>query len=120
MLHSAEPLFIDVKLSGRNRKRHSFEDVAGKEDGGPWSGPVSVVRRRVGLIFDMTLLSEGQQSPCRDLRRVADLGATSQALGHSDLSTTASIYGHHDLSDLERAMEALAKVRRSEEEEPAD
>jgi len=56
-----------------------------------------------------------------DLRRVADLGATSQALGHSDLSTTASIYGHYDLSDLERAMEALAKVRRSEEEEePAD
>jgi integrase len=56
-----------------------------------------------------------------DLRRVADLGATSQALGHSDLSTTASIYGHYDLSDLERAMEALAKVRRSEEDgEPAD
>jgi integrase len=56
-----------------------------------------------------------------DLRRVADLGATSQALGHSDLSTTASIYGHYDLSDLERAMEALAKMRRSEEEEePAD
>jgi integrase len=55
-----------------------------------------------------------------DLRRVADLGATSQALGHSDLSTTASIYGHYDLSDLERAMEALAKVRRSEEEEPPD
>ena len=37
-----------------------------------------------------------------DLRRVADLGATSQALGHSDLSTTAAIYGHYDLSDLER------------------
>jgi integrase len=56
-----------------------------------------------------------------DLRRVADLGATSQALGHSDLSTTASIYGHYDLNDLERAMEALAQVRRSEEEEePAD
>jgi integrase len=56
-----------------------------------------------------------------DLRRVADLGATSQALGHSDLSTTASIYGHYDLSDLERAVEALAKMRRSEEEEePAD
>ena len=29
-----------------------------------------------------------------DLRRVADLGAASQALGHSDLSTTAAIYGH--------------------------
>jgi Phage integrase family len=38
-----------------------------------------------------------------DLRRVADLGAASQALGHSDLSTTAAIYGHYDLSDLERA-----------------
>ena len=55
-----------------------------------------------------------------DLRGSADLGATSQALGHSDLSTTASIYGHYDLSDLERAMEALARSRRKEDEEPAD
>lgn len=55
-----------------------------------------------------------------DLRRAADLGAASQALGHSDLSTTASIYGHYDLSDLERAMEALAKARRVVEEEPGD
>lgn len=54
-----------------------------------------------------------------DLRRVADLGAASQALGHSDLSTTASIYGHYDMSDLERAMEALARSRR-EREEPTD
>jgi integrase len=51
---------------------------------------------------------------------VADLGAASQALGHSDLSTTAAIYGHYDLSDLERAMEARAKARRVEEEEPAE
>jgi integrase len=50
---------------------------------------------------------------------VADLGAASQALGHSDLSTTASIYGHHDLSDLENAMEALARSRR-EREEPSN
>jgi integrase/recombinase XerC len=55
-----------------------------------------------------------------DLRRVADLGAASQALGHSDLSTTASIYGHYDLSDLERAMEALAKAQRADEKEPAE
>jgi integrase/recombinase XerC len=55
-----------------------------------------------------------------DLRRVADLGAASQALGHSDLSTTAAIYGHYDLSDLERAMEALAKARRADEDEPAE
>ena len=55
-----------------------------------------------------------------DLRRVADLGSASQALGHSDLSTTARIYGHYDLSDLERAMEAFARARRDEEEEPAD
>lgn len=55
-----------------------------------------------------------------DLRRVADLGAASQALGHSDLATTAAIYGHYDLSDLERAMEALARARRQEAEEPAD
>jgi integrase len=45
-----------------------------------------------------------------DLRRVADLGAASQALGHSDLSTTASIYGHYDLSDLENAMESARTV----------
>lgn len=57
-------------------------------------------------------------TPVDDYRRVADLGAASQALGHSDLSTTASIYGHYDLSDLERAMEALARARR--EEEPDD
>jgi integrase len=55
-----------------------------------------------------------------DLRRVADLGAASQALGHSDLSTTAAIYGHYDLTDLERAMEALARARRQEDEEPTD
>jgi integrase len=55
-----------------------------------------------------------------DLRRVADLGAASQALGHSDLSTTAAIYGHYDLSDLAQAMEALGKARRAEEEEPAE
>jgi Phage integrase family len=52
-----------------------------------------------------------------ELRRVAGLGAASQALGHSDLSTTASIYGH-DLSDLERAMEALARSRREDQEPP--
>jgi integrase len=34
------------------------------------------------------------------LRRAADRGAASQALGHNDLSTTTSIYGHYDLSDL--------------------
>jgi len=54
-----------------------------------------------------------------ELRRVADIGAASQALGHSDISTTAAIYGHYDLSDLERAMEALARSRR-QREEPAD
>jgi len=29
-------------------------------------------------------------------------------------------YGHYDLSDLERAMDALAKARHAEAEEPAD
>ena len=46
-----------------------------------------------------------------DLRRIADLGAASQALGHFDVSTTASIYDHYDLSGLERAMKALAHTR---------
>ena len=64
-------------------------------------------------------MHRARHSFASDLRRVADLGATSQALGHSDLSTTAAIYGHYDLSDLERAMDALARARR-EREEPAD
>jgi len=37
--------------------------------------------------------------------------AAPQALGHSDLSTTLGIYGHQDQRDLERAMEALARMR---------
>ena len=44
-----------------------------------------------------------------ELRRVADLGVASQALGHSDLSTTASIYGRYDLTDLERPMEGICQ-----------
>ena len=64
-------------------------------------------------------MHQARHSFATDLRRVADLGAASQALGHSDLSTTAAIYGHYDLSDLERAMDALARARR-EREEPAD
>jgi hypothetical protein len=56
-----------------------------------------------------------------DLGRVADLGAASQALGHSVLSTTAAIYGHYDLSDLERAMDALAKaVVRKQKSRPTE
>jgi len=47
-----------------------------------------------------------------ELRRVAGIDAASQALGYSSLDTTLSIYGHHDLSDLERAMEALARAKR--------
>jgi integrase len=65
-------------------------------------------------------MHRARHSFATDLRRVADLGAASQALGHSDLSTTASIHGHYDLRDLERAMEALAQARRAEEEEPAE
>jgi integrase len=45
-----------------------------------------------------------------DLRRVADLGAASQALGHCDLSTTAAIYGHYDLSDFEASDGAADEV----------
>ena len=64
-------------------------------------------------------MHRARHSFATDLRRAADLGAASQALGHSDLSTTAAIYGHYDLSDLERAMDALARSRR-ERDEPAD
>jgi integrase/recombinase XerC len=48
-----------------------------------------------------------------ELRRVAGIDAASQALGHADLNTTLAIYGHRDASDLERAMEALARSRGS-------
>jgi hypothetical protein len=34
--------------------------------------------------------------------------------------TTAAIYGHYDLGDLERSMDALARFRRQEDEEPVD
>ena len=47
-----------------------------------------------------------------EMRRVAGIDAASHALGHADLNTTLSIYGHRDLSDLESAMEALARSRR--------
>jgi|Tabmets5t2r1_1033131.scaffolds.fasta_scaffold40189_3 hypothetical protein len=49
---------------------------------------------------------------------VANPGAASQAPGHSHLSTTTAIYGHYDLTDLERALDALAKDRLAEAEEP--
>jgi integrase len=46
-----------------------------------------------------------------EMRREVGIDAASQALGHADLNTTLSIYGHQDASDLERAMEALARSR---------
>jgi hypothetical protein len=46
--------------------------------------------------------------------------AASQALGHCDLSTTLGIYGHQDQRDLERAMEALARIARSRLERRRD
>lgn len=49
-----------------------------------------------------------------EMRRVAGVEAASQALGHSDLSTTLGIYGHQDQRDLERAMEALARMREAD------
>lgn len=44
-----------------------------------------------------------------ELRRVAGIEASSQALRHSDLSTTLNIYGHQDGSDLEAAMDKYAE-----------
>jgi hypothetical protein len=46
-----------------------------------------------------------------DMRREVGIDAASQALGHADLNTTLSIYGHQDASDLEHAMETLARPR---------
>jgi integrase len=45
-----------------------------------------------------------------DLRRVAEVGAASQALRHSDLSMTASIYGQDDLRDLDHTMKAFVRA----------
>jgi site-specific recombinase XerC len=47
-----------------------------------------------------------------DVRRAhRDIGTVQHLLGHSDPSTTAGIYGHYDQSDLERAMDELARER---------
>jgi integrase len=46
----------------------------------------------------------------RDLRRAyPDIGAVQHVLGHSDPSTTVALYGNYDQTDMERAMEALAR-----------
>jgi integrase len=52
-----------------------------------------------------------------ELRRVAGIGAASQALGHADMNTTLGLYGHRDQTDLRTAMEgvrALARARAGE------
>jgi integrase len=69
--------------------------------------------------FQSELIGDPPEISGEGVSGAVDLGAASQALGHSDLSTTASIYGHYDLLDLERAMEALAQARRKEDE-PVD
>lgn len=52
----------------------------------------------------------------KDVRRqVGDIGVVQQLLGHSDPSTTVGIYGNYDESDLERAMDAMAKLREQDE-----
>jgi integrase len=52
----------------------------------------------------------------RDVRReIGDLGTVQHLLGHSDPSTTIGLYGNYDETDLERAMDALAKLRKRQE-----
>lgn len=85
--------------------------------------PSSMHRWWYGRLADAGLVGRGELAGLNmhrarhtfatELRRVAGIDAASQALGHADLNTTLSIYGHRDLGDLERAMEALARARRS-------
>jgi integrase/recombinase XerC len=85
--------------------------------------PTSMHRWWYARLVDAELVAPGQSAGLNmhrarhtfatELRRVAGIDAASQALGHSDLNTTLAIYGHRDLSDLELAMEALARTRRS-------
>lgn len=54
----------------------------------------------------------------RDVRReVGDIGMVQQLLGHSDASTTIGLYGNYDETDLERAIEALSRLRDRQENE---
>ena len=54
----------------------------------------------------------------RDVRReVGDAGIVQGLLGHSDPSTTIRLYGNYDETDLERAMDALARLRDRQEDE---
>jgi integrase/recombinase XerC len=48
-------------------------------------------------------------------REVGDTGIVQHLLGHADESTTIRQYGGYDASDLERGMEALARLREREE-----
>jgi len=48
-------------------------------------------------------------------RAYPDMGVVQHLLGHSDPSTTIALYGNYSQEDLERAMEAFAKVLRESE-----
>jgi integrase len=67
---------------------------------------------RSGVTAGMNM-HRARHSFATDMRREVGIDAASQALGHADLNTTLSIYGHQDASDLERAMEALARARQT-------
>lgn len=54
-----------------------------------------------------------------ELRRVAGLDATTQALGHSEVNTTLSIYGHQDQAELEAAFESFTAWVAEQEESRA-
>ena len=52
-----------------------------------------------------------------DVRRAyRDVGAVQHLLGHADSATTTAMYGHYEQEDLERAMDALARARRDEDD----
>lgn len=58
-----------------------------------------------------------RHSFAQDVRReIGDTGIVQHLLGHADESTTIAAYGGYDFTDLERGIEALARLRRRQEE----
>ena len=120
-----------MELVGRTPEQDDFLLYPEKRTGGrrllaAWPkrrlSPTAMHRWWYGRARDAGLVGEGvtaglnmhraRHTFATEMRRAAGIDAASQALGHADMNTTLSIYGHRDPSDLERAMEALARSRR--------
>lgn len=132
VLEAESWLVLPLELVGRPPQRGDFLLYPEKRSAGrrliaayPMRSlsPTAVHRWWYARCGDAGLVGEGataglnmhraRHSFAVEMRRAAGIDAASQALGHSNLDTTLSIYGHRDLGDLEQAMEALVRARRS-------